>query len=28
VLEDWMQAPSEKVLRGRFANPKLFKAQA
>ena len=28
VLEDWMQAPSEKVLRGRFANPKLFKPQA
>ncbi|MFZ4751052.1 MAG: DUF1501 domain-containing protein [Phycisphaerales bacterium] len=25
VLEDWLKAPSEKVLRARFANPSLFK---
>ena len=24
VLEDWLKAPSEKVLRARFANPRLF----
>jgi len=26
VLEDWLKAPSEKVLRGRFMNAGLFKA--
>ena len=24
VLEDWLKAPSEKILRGKFANPRLF----
>jgi len=28
VLEDWMKAPSEKILRARFANPLLFAAKA
>lgn len=28
LLEDWMKAPSDKILRGRFAKPVLFKGQA
>jgi len=28
VLEDWLKAPSEKVLRGSFQNPRLFKPTA
>jgi uncharacterized protein (DUF1501 family) len=28
VLEDWLKAPSEKVLRGSFQNPRLFKTTA
>lgn len=28
VLEDWMKSPSEKVLRGKFMNPRLFKVNA
>ena len=28
LLEDWMKTPSEKVLRGKFMNPGLFKANA
>ncbi|MEY2716207.1 MAG: hypothetical protein RIT24_2550, partial [Planctomycetota bacterium] len=27
VLEDWMQSPSEKILRGKFMNPGLFKGK-
>jgi uncharacterized protein (DUF1501 family) len=28
VLEDWMKSPSEKILRGKFMNPALFKAMS
>ena len=28
ILEDWLRAPSEKVLRGSFQNPRLFKTTA
>ena len=27
LLEDWMKAPSDKILRGKFAKPVLFEPQ-
>jgi uncharacterized protein (DUF1501 family) len=28
VLEDWMKAPADKILRGKFAKPELIVAKA